>query len=78
MMMPFSERIKLLLPTTNNKAKAYRDGPPSLSETQKYYYETFPSMVANDVKCNRRIKKKPKCHVLVGGIYPQISFLPTS
>ena len=62
MMIPLPERIKLLLPTTIDKARAYRDGPPLLSKVQKYYYETFPSMVTNDVKCNQRIKNKPKCH----------------
>ena len=74
MTIPFSERIKLLLPTTINKARAYRDGPPLLSKVQKYYYETFPSMVAKDIKCNQRIKSRPKCHVLVGGIYPKLAF----
>ena len=74
MMIPLPERIKLLLPTTSDKAQAYRDGPPLLSKVQKYYYETFPSMVTNDVKCNQRIKNKPKCHVLVGGIYPKLAF----
>ena len=74
MIMSFLERIKLLLPTTDDKARAYRDGPPLLSKVQKYYYETFPSMVANDVKCIQRIKNRPKCHVLVGGIYPKLVF----
>ena len=74
MMIPFPERVKVLLPTTDDKAKAYRDGPPLLSKVQKYYYETFPSMITNDVKCNQRIKSKPKCHVLVGGIYPKLAF----
>ena len=74
MTIPFPERIKLLLPTTNDKPKAYRDGPPIMSKDQKYYYETFPSMVANDIKCNQRIKNRPKCHVLVGGIYPKLAF----
>ena len=73
-MIPLPERVKLLLPTTNDKAKAYRDGPPLLSKVQKYYYETFPSMITNDVKCNQRIKSKPECHVLVGGIYPKLAF----
>ena len=68
------ERIKLLLPTTKDNARAYRDGPPALSKVQKYYYETFPSMVADDAKCNLRTKNKPKCHVLVGGIYPKLAF----
>ena len=31
-------------------------------------------MVTNDVKCNQRIKSRPKCHVLVGGIYPKLAF----
>ena len=31
-------------------------------------------MITNDVKCNQRIKSKPKCHVLVGGIYPKLAF----
>ena len=74
MTIPLPKRIKLLLPTTIDKARAYRDGPPILSKVQKYYYETFPSMVTNDVKCNQRIKNKPKCHVLVGGIYPKLAF----
>ena len=73
-MIPLPERIKLLLPTTNDKAKAYRDGSPLLSKVQKYYYETFPSMITNDVKCNQRVKSKPKCHVLIGGIYPKLAF----
>ena len=74
MTIPLPKRIKLLLPTTIDNARAYRDGPPILSKVQKYYYETFPSMVTDDVKCNQRTKNKPKCHVLVGGIYPKLAF----
>ena len=74
MTIPLPKRIKLLLPTTKDNARAHRDGPPTLSKVQKYYYETFPSMVTDDAKCNLRTKNKPKCHVLVGGIYPKLAF----
>ena len=66
-------RIKVIAPTTKQNPPVHRDGLIQFDETLNIY-NTYRSMVKTDVFCKKRVKNRPNCRNLVGGVLQKLSF----